>query len=327
MRHESVALSLLLAALAAACLPFADAAAAALANTPVASLASTTNTSKNNAPAATVSFAASKIVLVGDSTTAVQGGWGPSFCAQHVTSFLSCLNLARGGRSTSNYRAEGSWDIALKELRSGGYRQVVVLIQFGHNDQPGKPGRSTDLATEFPANLRRYVAEARAAGAVPVLVTPLTRRHFERGQLLDDLAPWAQATRAVARELQVPVVDLHARSRALVQGMGPVLAMRLAQRPADPQQVIAAQSGTTIGKTPASSSSSSSSSKVLEGASVTAASAVATAQDNASAEPMGQAKLAFDYTHLGPEGADVFAAIVADELARQVPALRPLLIP
>ncbi|WP_355582443.1 rhamnogalacturonan acetylesterase [Xanthomonas cannabis] len=328
MRHESVALSLLLAALAAACLPFADAAAAALANTPVASLASTTNTSKNNAPAATVSFAASKIVLVGDSTTAVQGGWGPSFCAQHVTSFLSCLNLARGGRSTSNYRAEGSWDIALKELRSGGYRQVVVLIQFGHNDQPGKPGRSTDLATEFPANLRRYVAEARTAGAVPVLVTPLTRRQFERGQLLDDLAPWAQATRAVARELQVPVVDLHARSRALVQGMGPVLAMRLAQRPADPQQVIAAQAGTTIGKTPAQTlTSSSSSSKVLECASVTATSAVATAQDNASAEPMGQAKLAFDYTHLGPEGADVFAAIVADELARQVPALRPLLIP
>ncbi|MBB3804726.1 lysophospholipase L1-like esterase [Xanthomonas arboricola] len=331
MRHESVALSLLLAALTAACPPLADAAAAALVDTPLASAASTTDPSKNNAPAATVSFAASKIVLVGDSTTAVQGGWGPSFCAQHVTSFLSCLNLARGGRSTSNYRAEGSWDIALKELRSGGYRQVVVLIQFGHNDQPGKPGRSTDLATEFPANLRRYVAEARAAGAVPVLVTPLTRRQFERGQLLDDLAPWAQATRAVARELQVPVVDLHARSRALVQGMGPVLAMRLAQRPADPQQVIAAQSGTTVGKTPAqtlpSSSSSSSSSKVPEGASVTAATAAATAQDNASAEPMGQAKLAFDYTHLGPEGADVFAAIVADELARQVPALRPLLIP
>ncbi|WP_372360524.1 GDSL-type esterase/lipase family protein [Xanthomonas axonopodis pv. poinsettiicola] len=276
-------------------------------------------------------FAASKIVLVGDSTTAVQGGWGPSFCAQHVTSFLSCVNLARGGRSTANYRAEGSWEIALKELRSGGYRQVVVLIQFGHNDQPGKPGRSTDLATEFPANLRRYVAEARAAGAVPVLVTPLTRRQFERGQLLDDLGPWAEATRAVARELQVPLIDLHARSRALVQGMGPVLAMRLAQRPADPQQVIAAQSGTTIGKTPAqtppSSASASASSEMPEAASVPAATATDTAQDNASAEPMGQAKLAFDYTHLGPEGADVFAAIIADELARHVPALRPLLIP
>ncbi|MCC4615008.1 rhamnogalacturonan acetylesterase [Xanthomonas campestris pv. asclepiadis] len=271
----------------------------------------------SDVPATGTQLAASKIVLVGDSTTAVQGGWGPSFCAQHVTSFLSCLNLARGGRSTSNYRAEGSWEIAMKELRSGGYRQVYVLIQFGHNDQPGKPGRSTDLTTEFPANLRRYVAEARAAGAIPVLVTPLTRRQFERGQLVDDLGPWAEATRKVAQELQVPLIDLHTRSRALVQGMGPVLAMRLAQRPADPEQVLAAQSGTTIGKTPAQTASTP----------PTFAVAAARAQDNASAEPMGQAKLAFDYTHLGADGADLFAAIVADELARQVPVLRPLLIP
>lgn len=273
-------------------------------------------------PATGTQLAASKIVLVGDSTTAVQGGWGPSFCAQHVTSFLSCLNLARGGRSTSNYRAEGSWEIALHELRSGRYRQVYVLIQFGHNDQPGKPGRSTDLTTEFPANLRRYVAEARAASAIPVLVTPLTRRQFARGQLVDDLGPWAEATRKVAQELQVPLIDLHARSRALVQGMGPVLAMRLAQRPAEPTQVLAAQSGTTIGKTPVQALHAPPPSKIAAAGSVSAS-----AQDNANAEPMGQAKLAFDYTHLGADGADLFAAIVADELAKHVPALRPLLIP
>ena len=55
-------------------------------------------------------------------------------------------------------------------------RTTYVLIQFGHNDQPGKAERTTDLATEFPANLARYVDEVRAAGAMPVLVTPLTRR-------------------------------------------------------------------------------------------------------------------------------------------------------
>ncbi|MEA9490972.1 rhamnogalacturonan acetylesterase [Xanthomonas campestris] len=298
--------------------------AQAAAGAPAAAAAPAVPASTVPVPAtSTTPLAASKIVLVGDSTTAVQGGWGPSFCAQHVTSFLSCLNLARGGRSTSNYRAEGSWEIALKELRSGGYRQVVVLIQFGHNDQPGKPGRSTDLATEFPANLRRYVNEARAAGALPVLVTPLTRRQFERGQLIDDLAPWAAATRAVARELQVPLIDLHARSRALVQGMGPVLAMRLAQRPAEPAQLVAAQSGTTIGKTPAQTVAPSSAPASVAKTTTTAA----RAQDNASAEPMGQAKLAFDYTHLGADGADLFAAIVADELAQHVPTLRPLLIP
>ena len=50
-------------------------------------------------------------------------------------------------------------------------------------------------------------------------------------------------------------------------------------------------------------------------------------QDNVAVEPMGAPKAAFDYTHLGREGADFFAAIVADELARQVPALRRHLIP
>ncbi len=251
---------------------------------------------------------ASKIVLVGDSTTAVQGGWGPSFCAQHATSFLACVNLARGGRSSYNYRAEGSWDIALHEMRKGPYQAVYVLVQFGHNDQPGKPGRSTDLATEFPDNLRRYVREIRAAGAQPVLLTPLTRRQFKNGELLQDLEPWAQATRKVAAEMEVPLVDLYARSQALVQGMGPVLAMRTAQRPPAPEQVSAAQSGTTIGMpTPGTTKGQT--------------------QANAAVEPMGQAKLAFDYTHIGPEGADLFAAIVADELSRAVPALRGQLIP
>ncbi|HSX64450.1 MAG TPA: rhamnogalacturonan acetylesterase [Pseudoxanthomonas sp.] len=259
---------------------------------------------------------ASKIILVGDSTTAVQGGWGPSFCADHVTSFLACVNLARGGRSTYNYRAEGSWDVALHEMRSGAYDATWVLVQFGHNDQPGKPGRSTDLATEFPANLRRYVEEIRAAGAQPVLLTPLTRRQFKDGQLIDDLGPWAEAVRQVATSMNVPLVDLHARSRDAVQGMGPVQAMRFAQLPAAPEQVSAAQAGTTIGAPPTAATTP-----------TVAKPAPTTVQDNAATEPMGQAKLAFDYTHLGAEGADFFAAIVADELARSVPQLRRQLIP
>ncbi len=250
---------------------------------------------------------ASKIVLVGDSTTAVQGGWGPAFCARHVTSFLTCTNLARGGRSTYNYRAEGSWALAQAEMRTPGYARTWVLVQFGHNDQPGKPGRSTDLQREFPDNLRRYVREIRAAGAQPVLLTPLTRRQFADGVLIDDLAPWAEAVRSVAREMDVPLVDLHARSRAVVQALGPVAAMPLAQAAAAPAQVSAALGGTTVGAAPVAGTPA--------------------AQDNAVTEPMGQAKVAFDYTHLGPEGAALFATLVTEELARQVPALRPLLIP
>jgi lysophospholipase L1-like esterase len=268
-------------------------------------------------PAATP-IRASKIVLVGDSTTAVQGGWGPSFCANHVTSFLACVNLARGGRSSHSYRAEGSWDIALREMQPAGYRAVHVLIQFGHNDQPGKPGRSTDLVREFPDNLRRYVRDVRATGAVPVLVTPLARRQFKGGVLVDDLAPWAEATRTVAAEMDVPLVDLHARSVAAVQALGPVLAMRFAQARPLAMQVTAAQAGTTVGAPPAATAQATTPATQPSGAA---------AQNNATVEPLGTPKIAFDYTHVGREGADVFAAIVANELAQQVPALRGNLIP
>ncbi len=171
------------------------------------------------------------VLLVGDSTLATQTGYGDALC-QRLEPARTCLNLARGGRSTLSYRAEGLWDRVLARLRAsapGVPRHV--LIQFGHNDQPGKPGRSTDLATEFPANLARYVADVRAAGGRPVLLTPLTRRSFRDDRLHDDLAGWALAVREVARRQGVPLVDLHAASMQAVQALGGERADALAQAP------------------------------------------------------------------------------------------------
>ncbi len=102
-----------------------------------------------------------------------------------------------------------------------------VLIQFGHNDQPGHgPERETDAATSFKANIARYVEEARAAGVTPILVTPIlvtpmTRREFDAtGKIISSLAPYADAVRAVARENKVPLIDLHARSLAFFEKIG-----------------------------------------------------------------------------------------------------------
>ncbi len=257
---------------------------------------------------ATKPITVKKIILVGDSTTQVGSGWGGSFCANHVVSFVACVNLGRGGRSTFSYIAEGSWDIALSEAKAPGFSQVYILIQFGHNDQPGKPGRSTDLATEFPANLKRYVTEARAAGAIPVLVTPLTRRSFKNGSLQDDLAPWAGATIAVAKEMNVPVVDLHATSVAAVQEMGPVAAIDLAETPPPPEVYEAAKSGTTIGAPKTTAPAAPMSTEVV-------------------VTPQAHPTVVFDYTHLGWKGADLFSAQVANELARVVPDLRKDLVP
>lgn len=266
-------------------------------------------------------ISASKIILVGDSTTAVIGGWGPSFCGYHVTSFAACVNLARGGRSSGNYRAEGSWDLALAEMATQGFRKTYVLIQFGHNDQPGKPGRSTDLATEFPANLRRYVEETRAAGAIPILLTPLTRRQFVDGQLQNDLEPWAEAVRRVATETNTPLVDLNASSAAAVQALGPMMSARFAPAAPSPEVAAALLTGTTI---PASTGVPVVAPTAPAASSSTPASA---GQNNAAVEPMGQAKVAFDYTHLGRDGADFFAALVTRDLALAVPEMRRLLVP
>jgi lysophospholipase L1-like esterase len=206
-------------------------------------------------------FNAIKLVLVGDSTTAVMGGWGPSFCARHVTSFAACINLARGGRSSGNYRAEGSWALALNEIKSGGFNDTYVLI--------------------------------------------------------DDLGPWAQAARKVAAETGAPLVDLHADSSAAVQAMGAAEATRFAQRPPAAHVLEAARTGTTIAAdTPAPGA-----------VAATPAAPAPPAQNNAAVEPMGQAKLSFDYTHLGEVGADYFATIVTTDLAKAVPALRRFLIP
>ncbi len=170
---------------------------------------------------------AATVFLVGDSTMAPNTGYGDALC-QRLTPALDCVNLGRGGRSTKSYRAEGLWDALLARLASGS-GPAHVLIQFGHNDQPGKAERTTDLATEYPANLARYVAEARAAGAVPVLVTPLTRRTFEGARLTDGLQPWSDAMRRVAREQNVPLIDLHVLSMGAVQPLGQAGADELAE--------------------------------------------------------------------------------------------------
>ena len=180
------------------------------------------------AAAQAVQAAPAAVLLVGDSTMAPQTGYGDALCAR-LEPAVACLNLARGGRSTLSYRAEGLWQPVLARLQAGpAGMQHFVLIQFGHNDQPGKAGRSTDLEGEFPANIAAYVDEVRGAGANAVLLTPLTRRSFRGEILIEDLVPWADATRRVASLAGVPVLELNAESSSAVARMGATEADTLA---------------------------------------------------------------------------------------------------
>ncbi|QDX25138.1 rhamnogalacturonan acetylesterase [Sphingomonas suaedae] len=248
-----------------------------------------------------------KIILVGDSTMAPVSGWAGMFCARHVKSSVACLNLGRGGRSTRSYRQEGSWDIAIAEARVPGYRATYVLIQFGHNDQSSRPERWTDRTSEFPANLTRMVEEVRAAGAIPVLLTPLTRREFKNGKLRNTLEPWAEEVRKVAAATKAPVVDLNRRSAAVVQALG-AEAIALAQADPTAEERAAAAAGTTLKAR-------------------SAAEARLPDLPTRPGGPRGQHVRKFDYTHLGDAGATVFARLVAEDLARAVPGLASQLTP
>jgi lysophospholipase L1-like esterase len=162
---------------------------------------------------------------------APNNGYGNDLC-QRLQAETECWNLAKNGRSTLSFREEGLWAETLKKLQnSANVKSQWLLIQFGHNDQPGKPGRSTRLESEYPANLERYVLDARAVGLTPVLVTPLIRRSFKDGHHIDDLAPWANSMKNVAEKLKVQVIDLHASSRQKVREVGSVEADRYAVSP------------------------------------------------------------------------------------------------
>jgi pectinesterase len=156
-----------------------------------------------------------RIVLVGDSTVTDDSGWGAGF-RSFATDRIEVVNTAANGRSSKSFIDEGRWAEALAK------RGQYYLIQFGHNDEPGKgPERETDPKTTYRANMIRYVDDVRAIGGKPVLVTSLVRRLYkDDGTIRTTQTPYVEAVRAIAAEKQVPLIDLHAISLADAEHAG-----------------------------------------------------------------------------------------------------------
>jgi pectinesterase len=147
-------------------------------------------------------------VLAGDSTVTDSEGWGTGF-ARAMGDRYEVINLAQGGRSSKSFRDEGDWQKCL--AAKGDW----LLIQFGHNDCPGKgPERETNPNTTFRENLIRYIDQARAAGSKPVLITSLARRHWGTDSKIepDVLSLFAHAVWTVSGDKNVPLIDLFRRS-------------------------------------------------------------------------------------------------------------------
>ena len=197
------------------------------------------------------------VFMIGDSTMADKNltggnperGWG-QMLPGYFSEDIRVDNHAMNGRSSKSFIDEGRWDKVLSLVKKGDY----VFIQFGHNDEKPKADRHTDPGTTFDANLRKFVNETRAKGGIPVLFNSIVRRNFgvaadaqtvkaavnqddfrkdakhepsaavkpeEGKKLIDTHGAYLDSPRNVAKELNVPFVDMNKITHDLVEGLGP----------------------------------------------------------------------------------------------------------
>jgi lysophospholipase L1-like esterase len=163
------------------------------------------------------------VFIIGDSTAAnklttayPETGWGMPF-SYFFDQTVEVNNLAKNGRSTRTFLSEGLWDTALSTMKKGDY----VLIQFGHNDESKEKVDRYTSPEQYKENLTKFVNEARAKQATPILITPVSRRKFDKdGKAMETHQVYTPLVKEVASKLNVPLIDLDEKSRALYQQFG-----------------------------------------------------------------------------------------------------------
>lgn len=163
------------------------------------------------------------IYLAGDSTMSDKNsraypetGWGMPFALFFDTT-VTVKNMAKNGRSTKTFITEGLWKQISTQLEADDY----VFIQFGHNDESPAKASYTPEA-DYKNNLRLFIKETKAKNAIPILITPVSRRKFNTaGQIEETHQVYSALVRDVAQEQQVQLIDLDIESRALFQELGP----------------------------------------------------------------------------------------------------------
>lgn len=162
-----------------------------------------------------------KIYICGDSTAATYTpdeapitGWGQMLC--EFVGDIRVENRAMGGRSTKSFLSEGRLQKIEAEIQPGD----LLLIQFTHNDTSDLVWRHTDQWTSFYHNLEIYVDTAILLGAQPVLLTPICRRYWRNGGLLESHDDYPEVIRVLAAQRRVPLIDMYEKSVNLVRSLG-----------------------------------------------------------------------------------------------------------
>ena len=160
------------------------------------------------------------IYLLGDSTVCDQPSEPYNSWGQMLTRFfkpgIAIANHAESGESLRSSLGAHRLDKVLSTMKPGDY----LIIQYGHNDEKEK-GEGVGAFTTYKADLKKFVAEARKRGGIPVLVTPVQRRTFDQnGKITNSHGDYPEAVRQIAREENVSLIDLNAMSKALYEAWG-----------------------------------------------------------------------------------------------------------
>jgi len=187
------------------------------------------------------------VFIVGDSTARNEAdlGWGDHFAPLFDTSRINVANRAIAGRSSRSYINEGHWDHVLAEIKPGDF----VLIQMGHNDgaEIGGPKRrgtlkgigeetqdvpiknsqptgplagSVETVHTYGWYIRKCIADTRAKGATPILLTCTIRNIWKDGQIECDMG-YRDFEYQIAAAQHVPIADMATVAADRLQSLGP----------------------------------------------------------------------------------------------------------
>ncbi len=175
-------------------------------------------------PAASAQNRPVTIFLAGYSTMAAKApekrpetGWGEMLGQHFKKGTVAIDNRAVNGRSTKTFLSEGKWKRIFDDLRKGDY----VFIQFGHNDSSKDKGERYTSPEDYRWNLARFVWDIRTKEAIPVLLTPVMRRRFDKdGRFYDTHGEYPDIVREIARDHEVPLIDMQRKSEAVIVRYG-----------------------------------------------------------------------------------------------------------
>ena len=176
------------------------------------------------------------VFLIGDSTVRNghgdgsngQWGWGEPIVDLFDPAKINVVNRAVGGLSSRTYLTQGHWDRVLAMLKPGD----IVMMQFGHNDggPADDPARARgslygvgdetreidnpitkqhEVVHTFGWYLRKFIADARAKGATPIVCSLIPRKIWQDGKMVRNTDGYAGWAAEVARSEHVPLVDLN----------------------------------------------------------------------------------------------------------------------